>query len=175
MIYSLHLEMDSDGFRFDTTDTTMFYYRDFNTWKTCWYQILCSSLAYVLTHWLSSVCTCVQWIIQSYKSKLWSSPRLSAWTLADDILSWNLIKTIVPKIKPWLKDVKTWMTNNFLLLNRSTTEVTVVGPKHLRMTLSSCLLTLDGISLTSNTSVNDLGVTIDWDLSFHSHIKQISK
>ena len=67
-----------------------------------------------------------------------------------------------------VKDVKAGMTNNVLLLNTDKTEVMIVGPKHLRMTLFSHLLTLDGMSLTSNTSVKDLGVTIDQDLSFDS-------
>ena len=41
--------------------------------------------------------------------------------------------------------------------------------------LSSHLPTLDGISLTSNTSIKNLGVIINQDLLLDSHIKQISK
>src|SRR4029434_1648058 len=67
------------------------------------------------------------------------------------------------------------MANNFLLLNSYKTEVLLVGPKKMRMTLSSHLPTLDGISLTSKTSLKNLGVTINQDLLFDSHIKQISK
>src|SRR4029434_11136645 len=48
----------------------------------------------------------------------------------------------------------------------------LVGPKQLRRTLSSHLPTLDDISLTSITSINNLGVIINQDLL---HIKQISK
>lgn len=60
------------------------------------------------------------------------------------------------------------MNNIFLLLNTDTTEVMIVGPKHLRLMLSSHLLTLDCISVTSNTGVKDLGVSIDQDLSLDS-------
>ena len=80
-----------------------------------------------------------------------------------------------PKIEACLIDVKSWMPNSFLLLNTDTTEIMIVGPKHLRITLSSLLLTVIGISLTSNTSVKGLGVAIDQHLSFDLHIKQNKK
>ena len=80
----------------------------------------------------------------------------------------------LPKIETCLQDVKSWMANNFLLLNSDKTEVMLVGPDQLRMTLSSHLSTLDGIP-TPNTSIKNLGVTINQDLLFDSHIKQISK
>ena len=51
-----------------------------------------------------------------------------------------------------------------MLLKADTTVVVIVGPKHLRMTLSSHLATLDGISLTSNTSVEGL-MEGDWETS----------
>src|SRR4029434_2402386 len=50
----------------------------------------------------------------------------------------------------------------------------LVGPDQLRMTLSSHLSTLDGIP-TPNTSIKNLGVSINQDLLLDSHIKQISK
>src|SRR4029434_1257367 len=80
----------------------------------------------------------------------------------------------LPKIECCLQDVKSWMTNNFLLLNSDKTEVMLVGPKQLRMT-SSHLPTLDGISFTSNTSITHFCVIISQDLLLDSHIKQISK
>lgn len=42
------------------------------------------------------------------------------------------------------KDLKAWMTNNFLLLNSEKTDV-VPGPEHLRKSLSKDIIyTLDG-------------------------------
>ena len=67
------------------------------------------------------------------------------------------------------------MTCNFLLLNSEKTEVIVLGPKHLRNSLSNDITTLDGITLASSTTVRNLGVIFDQDLSFNSHIKQISR
>ena len=79
------------------------------------------------------------------------------------------------RLKVCLKDIKTWMICNFLLLNSDKTEVIVFGPKHLRDTLSNDIATLDGITLASSTTVRNLGVIFDQEMTFNSHIKQISK
>ncbi len=53
---------------------------------------------------------------------------------ADDTQLFLLIKpdeTIqLAKLQACLKDIKAWMTCNFLLLNSDKTEVIVLGPKH---------------------------------------------
>ncbi|XP_054875006.1 uncharacterized protein LOC129350900 [Amphiprion ocellaris] len=79
------------------------------------------------------------------------------------------------RLQDCLKDIKTWMTYNFLLLNSDKTEVIVFGPKHLRELLSKHIATLDGITLASSTTVRNLGVIFDQDMSFNSHIKQICR
>ena len=79
------------------------------------------------------------------------------------------------RLQECLKDIKSWMTCNFLLLNSDKTEVIVLGPKHLRNVLSNELTNLDGITLASSTTVRNLGVNFDQDMSFNSHIKQISR
>ncbi len=45
------------------------------------------------------------------------------------------------------------MTYNLLLLNSDKTEVIVLGPKHLRSTLSNDIVTLDDITLAFSTTV----------------------
>nr|XP_033957654.1 uncharacterized protein LOC117460383 [Pseudochaenichthys georgianus] len=79
------------------------------------------------------------------------------------------------KIQDCLKDLKTWMTLNFLMLNTTKTEVIVLGPKNLRNKLSKDILTMDGINLASSETVRNLGVIFDQDLSFNAHIKSISR
>ncbi|XP_038581024.1 uncharacterized protein LOC119907367, partial [Micropterus salmoides] len=85
------------------------------------------------------------------------------------------------KLQMCLQDVKTWTTCNFLMLNSDKTEVIVLGPKHLRNALSKDIcyiyiyVSLDGIALASSTTVRNLGVIFDQDMSFKSHIKQISR
>ncbi|TWW62345.1 hypothetical protein D4764_04G0009920 [Takifugu flavidus] len=78
------------------------------------------------------------------------------------------------KLQTCLKDIKSWMSSNFLLLNSGKTEVMVFGPEPLRDRLDH-MITLDGISLTSSLSVRNLGVTFDQNLSFNSHIKLVSR
>ncbi|XP_042341350.1 uncharacterized protein LOC121942262, partial [Plectropomus leopardus] len=79
------------------------------------------------------------------------------------------------RLQTCLKDVKAWMSRNFLMLNSDKTEVIVLGPKHLRSSFSNNLISLDGITLASSTTVRNLGVLFDQDLSFASHIKQTSR
>ncbi|TWW76594.1 putative RNA-directed DNA polymerase from transposon X-element [Takifugu flavidus] len=78
------------------------------------------------------------------------------------------------KLQICLKDIKSWMSSNFLLLNSGKTEVVVFGPEPLRDRLDH-MITLDGISLTSSHFVRNLGVTFDQNLSFNSHIKLVSR
>ncbi|TWW78147.1 putative RNA-directed DNA polymerase from transposon X-element [Takifugu flavidus] len=77
------------------------------------------------------------------------------------------------KLQTCLKDIKSWMSSNSLLLNSGKTEVMVFGPEPLRDRLDH-MITLDGISLTSSLSVRNHGVTFDQNLSFNSHIKLVS-
>ena len=67
------------------------------------------------------------------------------------------------------------MTRNFLMLNTDKTEVIVLGPEHLRNKLTNDVATLNGIALASSSSVKNLGVVFDQDMSFISHIKQTSR
>ena len=79
------------------------------------------------------------------------------------------------KLQACLKDIKTWMTQNCLLLNTDKTEVVIFGPKRFSEKLPSYIVTLDGISLASSSTVRNLGVIFDQNLSFDSHIKQVSR
>ena len=67
------------------------------------------------------------------------------------------------------------MTQNVLLLNSDKTEVVLFGPERFREKLSSCIVTLDRISLASSSTVRNLGVIFDQNLSFDAHIKKVSR
>ena len=79
------------------------------------------------------------------------------------------------KLQTCLMDIKSWMSCNFLMLNSEKNKILVLGPKNLRDSISIDIATLDGITLASSTTVRNLGVIFDQDLSFNSHIEQTSR
>ncbi len=70
---------------------------------------------------------------------------------------------------------KKWMTSNFLLLNSEKTEMLIIGPKTPKSNNLEHCLTLDGCSVDSLSSVRNLGVLFDSNLSFDIHIYSICK
>ncbi len=89
---------------------------------------------------------------------------------ADDtqlyISSWPGETHQIEKLMECIVDIKNWMTSNFLLLNSEKTKVLIIGPKTTTsINLEHCL-TLDGCSVDSSSSVRNLGVLFDSNLSF---------
>ncbi len=78
------------------------------------------------------------------------------------------------KLTECVKNVKDWMTNNFLLLNSDKTEILLIGSKNSTQNLLDHNLQLDGCTVTSST-VKNLGVVLDSNLSFENHISHVSK
>ncbi len=78
------------------------------------------------------------------------------------------------KLTECVKNVKDWMTNNFLLLNSDNTEILLIGPKNSTQNLLDYNLFLDGCPVTSST-VKNLGVILDSNLSFEKHISNVTK
>ncbi len=74
------------------------------------------------------------------------------------------------KLMECIVDIKNWMTSNFLLLNSEKTEVLIIGPKTSACNNLEHCLTLDGCSVNSSSSVRNLGVLFDRNLSFESHL-----
>ncbi len=66
------------------------------------------------------------------------------------------------------------MTNNFLLLNSDKTEILLIGPKNSTQNIMDHNLKLDGCTVTSST-VKNLGVIFDSNLSFENHISHVKK
>ncbi len=67
------------------------------------------------------------------------------------------------KLTECVKNIKDWTTNNFLLL--------IIGPKNSTQNFLDHNLQLDGCTVTSST-VKNLGVILDSNLSFENHISQ---
>ncbi len=82
----------------------------------------------------------------------------------------------IEKLTECIVDIKNWMTSNFLLLNSEKTEVLIIGPKTPTSNNLEHCLTLDGCSVnSSSSSVRNLGVLFDSNLSFESHVSSICK
>ncbi len=79
------------------------------------------------------------------------------------------------KLMECIVDIKNWMTSNFLLLNSEKTEVLIIGPKTPTCNNLEHCLTFDGCSVNSSSSVRNLGVLFDSNLSFKSHVSRICK
>ncbi len=81
----------------------------------------------------------------------------------------------IEKLMECIVDIKNWMTNNFLLLNSEKSDVLIIEPKNHTSNNLEHGLTLDGCSLDSSSSVRNLGVLFDSNLSAFFHLKNISK
>jgi len=68
-----------------------------------------------------------------------------------------------------IEHISVWMQNNFLQLNSDKTEIIVCGPQK-QIEISH----LETLSLKPNNQVRNLGVILDSDLNFNSHIKSIT-
>ncbi len=79
------------------------------------------------------------------------------------------------KLTECIVDIKNWMTSNFLLLNSEKTEVLIIGPKTFACNNLDHWLILDGCSVNSSSSVRNLGVLFDRNLSFEKHVSSICK
>lgn len=71
-----------------------------------------------------------------------------------------------------LEQVKNGMNQNFLQLNQEKTELIVFGNKEKRVAVSKHL---ESPSSETKDQVRNLGVPIDSDLSFNSHMKSVTK
>ncbi len=78
------------------------------------------------------------------------------------------------KLTECVKNVKDWMTNHFLLLNSDKTVILLIGPNNSTQNLLDYNLQLDGCPVTSST-VKNLGVILDSNLSFEKHISNVTK
>lgn len=71
-----------------------------------------------------------------------------------------------------LEQITNWMSNDFLHLNQDKTEIILFGNKEKRTTIAEYLETR---ALKTTNQVCNLGVVIDSDLTFNSHIKSVTK
>ena len=78
----------------------------------------------------------------------------------------------IDRLNSCVSDIRSWMTENYLLLNADKTEVILLGPEKLRASLEGQIPVLDNVSISFSSTVRNLGVTFDQDLNFKAHINQ---
>ncbi len=81
----------------------------------------------------------------------------------------------IEKLMEYIINIKNWMTNFLLLNSEKKTEALIIGPKTPTSNNLEHCLTLDGCSVDSSSSVRNLGVLFDSNLSFDSHVSSICK
>ena len=74
-----------------------------------------------------------------------------------------------------LEEIEAWMTLNFLHLNSSKTEAILVGTPHQLRSSTITSITFSGQNIPLSASVTNLGVKIDPQLTFDTHIKHLCK
>lgn len=70
-----------------------------------------------------------------------------------------------------LASVTDWMSQNFLRLNASKTEILVLGPTNQLTLLTDLKLNIDDCTIAPHYTVKNLVVTFDSTLSFDGHIR----
>ena len=107
-------------------------------------------------------------IIKSY-------PSLHYHLYADDILSYTHISRYSTSNRSDLStcatSVRKWLLENMLLLNASKSELLNLPSSYDQFPV----ITIDGIVIEPSNEIRYLGVTLDRDLTFKSHITNISK
>uniref|UniRef100_A0A672KIL5 Reverse transcriptase domain-containing protein n=1 Tax=Sinocyclocheilus grahami TaxID=75366 RepID=A0A672KIL5_SINGR len=71
-----------------------------------------------------------------------------------------------------IDEINSWMCENFLQLNKEKTEVIAFGNKDEVLKVNAYL---DSRGLTTKNQVRNLGVILETDLSFSSHVKAVTK
>jgi len=75
-------------------------------------------------------------------------------------------------ISDCLRDVASWMKSNRLQLNSSTTEVMWCATNRSHNLLPASALSVDGVMVDPVTSVRDLGIYIDANISMWTHVQR---
>ncbi|XP_062400145.1 uncharacterized protein LOC134089717 [Sardina pilchardus] len=74
-----------------------------------------------------------------------------------------------------LHDINVWMTQNYLKLNSSKTELLLVGSKSALTKMEPITICVDGSTIPCSKQVKSLGVILDNTISFNAHINTISR
>ena len=97
--------------------------------------------------------------------------------LALDSITPESVDSMSVNIHTCITNIFSWMTLNHLKLNTDKTEILICRRKHLRarLNLSHLAIGQSDVNIKRETSVNNLGVYFDPDMSMDDHIKHVCK
>ena len=110
-----------------------------------------------------------------------SNPSISHHLYADDTQLFTSFSTSdsaagLSALESTISSVSSWMSSNFLALNPSKTEFLLFGNRSQLSKANNIILSMpNNISIRPVTSVRNLGVVFDSELSFSKHIASLSK
>uniref|UniRef100_A0A3Q2ZSJ5 Reverse transcriptase domain-containing protein n=3 Tax=Kryptolebias marmoratus TaxID=37003 RepID=A0A3Q2ZSJ5_KRYMA len=106
--------------------------------------------------------------------------KVSFHCYADDTQLYMKMDSTSPTVLPsslqlCLEEIKAWMTANSLQLNSNKTDVILLGTPHQTQSSNLSSISIFGLNIPFSTTVTNLGVRIDSNLTFNSHIRHLSK
>lgn len=87
----------------------------------------------------------------------------------------TLPSTLPSALQVCLEEIRAWMADNFLQLNSSKTEAIPIGTPHQTQSSSLSSISIFGHHIPLSTSVTNLGVRLDSNLTFDTHIRHLCK
>ena len=90
------------------------------------------------------------------------------------VLKQNELSSRVSTFEDCVTDVKSWASQNSLLLNGGKTEVIHIASQFRKRNISPDIV-IDGVRITPSTSARDLGVIVDNAVTMKEHIKKICR
>jgi hypothetical protein len=115
----------------------------------------------------------------SISNTISAHPGVNHIMYADDtqlyiVLKQNELASGASILEHCITDVKSWSSQNSLLLNGGKTEVIHIASQFRKRNPSPDLI-IDGVRITPSTSAKDLGVIVDNAVTMKEHIKKISR
>ncbi len=117
-----------------------------------------------------------QCIIMTVLSQIMRKNQIAYHSYADDTQIYLALSpndySPIDSLCQCIDEINSWMSQNFLQLNKKKTEVIAFGNKDEVLKVNAYL---DSRGQTTKNQVRNLGVILETDLSFSSHVKAVTK